>query len=497
MARKKTKTSGTATLTEKDRGTIQRLLKTGKPDNVRRAIDLTEAKCNQNQVKELYPDELIVSLASSGNLEVFAVTASFFLRHKKQWERFVQCVTDNKVLTKTVVQNRVASPSDFTSITAEAVALLLTHTPKKKCLALDGLTSLSDAAAQALCKHKGELSLNSLTGLSDAAAESLGTHQGVLILNSLTGLSDAAAESLGTHQGELILNGLASLTDAAAKSLAKHKGNLSLNSLTCLSDAVAASLGTHQGELSLNGLASLTDVAAKNLAKHKGDLHLESLSNLSDVAAGSFGKHNGELRLDGITSLTEVAACHLAKHRKSLSLVGLTDVTQKAAAAFRNKSGFITNKSMEAQISKASNSIVTDSASLTTAQRKNIKKLVTVEHVQTACELLKAAKAEEGDWLAAFPKTKLKKIVDSWDATTWNTLDADFKPFPKLHSMLEAAIKKRIDLSTSCQVPSLYTTYEDNLQKIYPASSKSMKSMINRVLKNHYLRKHIGLRKRR
>ena len=98
MARKKTKTSGTATLTEKDRGTIQRLLKTGKPDNVRRAIDLTEAKCNQNQVKELYPDELIVSLASSGNLEVFAVTASFFLRHKKQWERFVQCVTDNKVL---------------------------------------------------------------------------------------------------------------------------------------------------------------------------------------------------------------------------------------------------------------------------------------------------------------------------------------------------------------------------------------------------------------
>ncbi|MDA7647245.1 hypothetical protein N8661_00210 [Akkermansiaceae bacterium] len=40
-------------------------------------------------------------------------------------------------------------------------------------LNLDGLTELSDAAAESLSKHKGTLSLAGLTELSDAAAESL------------------------------------------------------------------------------------------------------------------------------------------------------------------------------------------------------------------------------------------------------------------------------------------------------------------------------------
>ena len=39
-------------------------------------------------------------------------------------------------------------------------------------LNLDGLTELTDAAAESLSKRKGGLSLNGLTELSDAAAES-------------------------------------------------------------------------------------------------------------------------------------------------------------------------------------------------------------------------------------------------------------------------------------------------------------------------------------
>ncbi len=47
--------------------------------------------------------------------------------------------------------------------------------------------------------------LNGLTSLSDAAAESLSRHEDILYLNGLTGLSDAAAGSLSKHDGWLDL----------------------------------------------------------------------------------------------------------------------------------------------------------------------------------------------------------------------------------------------------------------------------------------------------
>ena len=62
-------------------------------------------------------------------------------------------------------------------------------------------TSIEDAAAEVLAKHKGSLVLNGLTELSDAAAEALAKHKGWLDLGSLTELSDAQAESLAKHKG--------------------------------------------------------------------------------------------------------------------------------------------------------------------------------------------------------------------------------------------------------------------------------------------------------
>ena len=46
-----------------------------------------------------------------------------------------------------------------------------------RSLYLQGLTTLSDAAAQALARHKGYLSLSGLTSLSDGAAEALAQHK--------------------------------------------------------------------------------------------------------------------------------------------------------------------------------------------------------------------------------------------------------------------------------------------------------------------------------
>jgi len=63
---------------------------------------------------------------------------------------------------------------------------------------LDHYTSMDDAAAQALAKHKGDLWLGGLTSLSDAAAQALAQHEGSLELRGLTSLSDAAAQALGS-----------------------------------------------------------------------------------------------------------------------------------------------------------------------------------------------------------------------------------------------------------------------------------------------------------
>ena len=95
-------------------------------------------------------------------------------------------------------------------------------------LHLNGLTSLSDAAAESLSKrrllpHEGSLYLNGLTSLSDAAAESLSKHQGyILSLISLADLSDEAARSLADYEGILHLPGNRSLPESAAKYLRKH-----------------------------------------------------------------------------------------------------------------------------------------------------------------------------------------------------------------------------------------------------------------------------------
>ena len=128
-------------------------------------------------------------------------------------------------------------------------------------------------------KSGSSLNLEGITSLSDEAAESLSGFKGdYLQLDGLTSLSDAAAKSLSSFGGyELYLNGLTSLSDAAAKSLSRFKGgNLQLDGLTSLSDETAKSLSNFTGEyLKLRGLTSLSDAAAKSLSEYEGDLWVD------------------------------------------------------------------------------------------------------------------------------------------------------------------------------------------------------------------------------
>jgi hypothetical protein len=62
-------------------------------------------------------------------------------------------------------------------------------------------------------------------------------------LDGLTTLSAEAAEALGKHDHELYLRRLITLSDEAAKGIAKHKGGLNLDGLRFLSDEAAKAMG--------------------------------------------------------------------------------------------------------------------------------------------------------------------------------------------------------------------------------------------------------------
>jgi len=256
----KSKPANARTLTQADREKIQRLLGTAELGKVRLAIELTEETCSVTELKHIYTDEIILSLVSSGDVELFAITASFFLRHNEHWSRFLQCANNTNVLTGVALKHKDTSFYDFVAITAEAAAML--SSGDRWDTNLDGLTQLSVEVAQNLAGAPS-LSLRGIHSLPDDIAAALAEHKDELELSGLTELSDAAAESLGKHQGtSLDLDGLTELSDVAAESISLHRGKLSLDGLSGLSSAAAKSFGRFQGsELCLNGITSLENLS--------------------------------------------------------------------------------------------------------------------------------------------------------------------------------------------------------------------------------------------
>lgn len=197
-------------------------------------------------------------------------------------------------------------------------------------LSLNGLSTLSDAAADSFSRYRGaSLSLGGLTALSDVAAESLAHYQGLLVVSddmatSKKLLTNRVVETFLSDKNTARLVECNLITFSAAEALAKYQGALYLDGLTSLSDAVAKVLAEHRGWLLLNGLTKLSDAAAKSLSKHKGqNLYLDGLTELSDAAAKSLSRYAGSyLFLNGLTELSDAAAESFATYRGGLSLSG-------------------------------------------------------------------------------------------------------------------------------------------------------------------------------
>ena len=268
--------------------------------------------------------------------------------------------TEEKVLTKKLVDH-VSSLRDLPTNLYTRIEDAAAESLAKRVgyLSLDGLTELSDNAAESLSKQSNPerlfrilLSLNGLTKLSDAAALSLSKHHGYLHLDGLTDLSDAAAESLSKHHGEILtLRGLTKLSDSAAESLAKYNGvHLNLSGLSELTDAVAKSLAGVKGGLGLGSYTlhsnirnkiktyvSEEKVLTKEIA-NTGFLNALDTSiyvSIDDGAAENLGDHwfslGYHLDLSGLRELSADAAKGLVKWEQSIKLNGLRELTDTSA----------------------------------------------------------------------------------------------------------------------------------------------------------------------
>ena len=383
------------TLTSEDRDKVRHLLETVDSDNVRLAISLLEETASDGDLEDLFTEELIGSLLSSGDQETFTMTIEFLQGRKDAWEQWLEELAKRAFQGVNLVHSW--SLSDLLNLPEELAECLNWSDGILDC---ESLTSLSDEAAEFVSRYEPESDLNfhNLTELSDAAAESLGKYKGYsLSFDSITSLSAAAAESLGhpvdTYRENLYLNGLTSLPEAVAEGFRHLEAELHLNGLTSLSAEAAEALnGESIRSLHLDGLSSLSDEAAQNLvgtgysgrpkpldinldqipesaakilfegvlnqifsnwesfARRYGVLteeiaeqfleddssvHLSEFTAIEDAAAESLSGHEGDLELDGITFLSDAAANSLSKHEGEIR-VNLDALPKSAAKILRD-----------------------------------------------------------------------------------------------------------------------------------------------------------------
>ena len=435
------------------------------------------------------------------------------------------------VLTEAKLKVYFTAFSEYTSITPDAVALILREGHGDEFFSGDklaGLTRLSDGVAECLSQYRGKLKLNRITEISDLSAASLGKHEGDLALNGLTCLSDTAAESLSQHKDSLSLNGLTDLSETAAKSLIKHEGPLSLDGLTHLSVAVATSLSERTGRpsvsaprrtvstaVSLHGLTDLTVEAADILSRRTGILHLktEKLSEdvtaklrhltkeiaeqlvtrpwdyfairpkefrtIDDVAAECLIEATGTLNLDGLTTLSDAAATSLGKRSGKLTLLRLKTISDRGLLTLNSASTELPRR-LTSRLRAVIKKHAETSSLLDRKQQAKIRKLLMSEepgNVKVACELLTAAQASEGDWLRIFTKTRIRSLLSTWTPEIWNTLSTAMKPYQRLWVVFESETERRINTRSSD--PSVHHKYNAFLSQLIEVASDDTINLLN------------------
>ena len=164
-------------LRPEDRDKIRRLLETADPDNVRLAVSLLEETASDEDVEDLFTEELIGALLSTGTREMFTLTTDFLKGREDAWERRLE------------------------GMAARAFEEMTFGWPVRFAVpgwSLSALMNLPEELAERLDWSSGRLDTEGLTNLSDTAAESLSKHVDPLHLD-LDELPESAAEILRQH----------------------------------------------------------------------------------------------------------------------------------------------------------------------------------------------------------------------------------------------------------------------------------------------------------
>ena len=128
-------------LTPEDRDKIQRLLETADPDNVRLAVSLLEETASDEDVEDLFTEELIGALLSSGARETFNLTIGFLKGREDAWER-----RSSSWIARAVEELQSPLPLSALMNLPEELAGSLDWSGGYSEYDWDRLTSLSDAA---------------------------------------------------------------------------------------------------------------------------------------------------------------------------------------------------------------------------------------------------------------------------------------------------------------------------------------------------------------
>ena len=290
-------------------------------------------------------------------------------------KELVAKVASFKILTVEIAEKFLSSPdynlNSYGKIDDKAAEMLSGSSGN---LVLNGLSEISDVAAEHLSKHQGySLSLGGLRSLSDAALESFclrelsgkKLHLPFEILENKTSLQarltalkkakidDLIAKSENILTKELVqyfdsgviesLDNFVAVEDDAIEIIIRNVrrffGNIRLKGLKFISEKVAKAFGgLDQGSLDFPSISELSDEAAEGLSFFGGSsLNLDGLQKISANAAKSLSGYEGELSLNGLSDINlEVAENLSSGFLKKLSLNGIMQVSDEALDALKS-----------------------------------------------------------------------------------------------------------------------------------------------------------------
>jgi hypothetical protein len=165
------------------------------------------------------------------------------------------------------------------ALTADDIRQFPPHAPSD-VLDLHWVRSMTLAAADELTRFRCSLKLNRLQELPSKLARVLKEHQGGLHLDGIGSLTPAAAAHIARHQGPTLqLNGLSELQPDVAEHLSHHRGSLSLTGIHSLDEESAGLIVKHRGTVTLTSLKLVT---RETVATLRSNPHIELPDDLGD-----------------------------------------------------------------------------------------------------------------------------------------------------------------------------------------------------------------------